>query len=149
MVIAERIKIIYIPMLVLGVFGVLVAILANNSLQLAVLIGVWVLSIVLLLIALWGLLSQTKAIEKKDDCLVINYLFSKKVIPLDKIENVSMTERGEYYNRKKSVTSDVAFFSDMRRLCINYKENDLICHSYVIVKNASAAKCSIDSMIKK
>ena len=149
MVIAERIKIIYIPMLVLGVFGTVIAIFANNSLQLAVLVGVWVLSIVLLLFALWGLLSPTNAIEKKDDCLVINYLFRKKVIPFDKIENVSMTERGEYYNRKNSVTSDIAFFSDMRRLCINYKENDLICHSYVIVKNASAAKCSIDSMIKK
>lgn len=149
MVVAERIKIVYIPMLVLGLFGAGIAIFANKSLHLAVLVGVWVLSVVLLSVALWGVLSPTKAIEKKDDCLVVNYLFRKKVIPLDKIENVSMTERGEYYNRKNSVTSDMAFFSDMRRLCINYKENDVLCHSYVIVKNASAAKCSIDSLTKK
>lgn len=149
MVVAERIKIVYIPMLVLGVIGAGIAIFANNSLHLAVLVGVWVLSIVLLSVALWGLLSPTKAIEKKDDCLVINYLFRKKVISFDKIENVSMTERGEYYKRKNSATSDIVFFSDIRRLCINYKENDVICHSYVIVKNALAAKCSIDSLLKE
>ena len=60
-----------------------------------------------------------------------------------------MTERGEYYNRKNSVISDIAFFGDMRRLCINYKENDVFRHSYIIVRNASAVKCSIDGLTKK
>lgn len=146
MVIAERNKIIFLPALILGVFGIVIAILSNNSLLRAVL---WVLSIVFVLIAILGLLSPTKAIEKKDDCLVINYLFRKKVIPLDKIENVSMTEKGRYYNRENSIASDIAYFSDMRRLCINYKENDILCHSYVVVKDASAVKCSIDGLTKK
>ncbi len=146
MVIAERNKIIFLPALILGVFGIVIAILSNNSLLRAVL---WVLSIAFVLIAILGLLSPTKAIEKKDDCLVINYLFRKKVIPLDKIENVSMTEKGRYYNRENSIASDIAYFSDMRRLCINYKENDILCHSYVVVKDASAVKCSIDGLTKK
>lgn len=149
MVIAERSKVYFIPMLVLGLSGTVLAILFSNSLSGVHLVLLWILSIAMLLFALFGLLSPTTAIEKNDDCLVVNYLFRKKIIPLDKIENVSVTERGEYYNRDSSISDDIAFFSDMRRLYINYKENDILRHTCVVVKNASAVKCSIDSLIKK
>lgn len=149
MVIAERSKIVSLLALILGILGTITAIASNNSVHLVFLVLLWVISITLLLIASLGLLSPINAIETKDDCLIINYISCKKVIPLDKIENVTMTERGEYSGRKNSLASDIIFFSDMRRLCINYKENGIFCHSYVVVKNASAAKYTIDSLIKK
>ena len=150
MVIAERSKKYYIPSLILGTIGIIVAIWATvspDTLPRASLIIIWIVTIVLLLIALYGFLLPRKAIVKSGDRLIINYLFRKKVIPLDTIENVSITERGEYYNRKHSVSSDIAFFKDMRRLTVNYKENNILCHSSVFIKNASSVKCSIDSII--
>ena len=150
MVIAERSKKYYIPLLILGIIGIIAAIWATvspDTLPRASLILSWIISIVSLLIALYGLLSPRKAIVKSGDYLIINYLFCKKVIQLDTIENVSTTERGEYYNRKHSVSSDIAFFKDMRILTVNHKENNILCHSSVFIKNASAVKCSIDSII--
>ncbi len=32
---------------------------------------------------------------------------------------------------------------------MKYEENEVLCHSYVIIGNASAVKCSIDSLAKK
>ena len=150
MVIAERSKKYFIPSLTLGIIGIIAAILATvspDTLPRASLIIIWIVSIILLLTTLYGFLLPRKAIVKSGDHLIINYLFLKKVIPLDTIENVSITERGEYYNRNNSVSSDIAFFKDMRRLTVNHKENNILCHSSVFIKNASAVKCSIDSII--
>ena len=72
MVIAERSKVYFIPMLVLGLSGTVLAILFSNSLSGVHLVLLWILSIAMLLFALFGLLSPTTAIEKNDDCLVVN-----------------------------------------------------------------------------
>lgn len=147
MVIAERNKKIYIPVLILGAGGIVLAILASESFTTLSLVTIWIINVVLSIIAIYGILIPKEAIVKNKDCFIINYLFFRRVIPIDKIESVIITERGEFYHRNDSIISVISFFSDMRRLTINYKENDILCHSSVLVKNATAVKCSIDTLI--
>lgn len=147
MVIAERNKKIYIPVLILGAGGIVLAILASESFTTLSLVIIWIINVVLSIIAIYGILIPKEAIVKNKDCFIINYLFFRRVIPIDKIESVIITERGEFYHRNDSIISVISFFSDMRRLTINYKENDILCHSSVLVKNATAVKCSIDTLI--
>lgn len=147
MVIAERNKKYYIPSLILSVGAIVTAILTTGRLSIFYSVAIWVCAVFLCIVALYGFLVPDKAIVKDNDNLIVNYLFKKKIIPLGMIDNVAVTERGEYYNRKSSVTSDIAYFNDMRRLTINYKENGILRHASVFVKDASAAKCSIDGML--
>ena len=148
-VIAERNKKYYIPSLILSVGAIVTAILTTGRLFIFYSVAIWVCAVFLCLFTMYGFLVPGKAIVKDNDNLIVNYLFKKKIIPLGMIDNVAVTERGEYYNRKSSVTSDIAYFNDMRRLTINYKENGILRHASVFVKNASAAKCSIDGMLEK
>ena len=147
MVIAERNKKYYIPSLILSVGAIVTAILTTGRLSIFYSVAIWVCAVFLCLFTMYGFLVPGKAIVKDNDNLIVNYLFKKKIIPLSMIDNVAVTERGEYYNRKSSVTSDIAYFNDMRRLTINYKENGILRHASVFVKDASAAKCSIDGML--
>lgn len=149
MVIAERNKKYYIPSLILGVGAIVAAILTTGRLSIFYSVAIWVCAVFLCLFTMYGFLVPGKAIVKDNDKLIVNYLFKKKIIPLSMIDNVAVTERGEYYNRKSSVTSDIAYFNDMRRLTINYKENGILRHASVFVKDASAAKCSIDGMFDR
>ena len=148
MVIAERNKKYYIPDLIAGVVGLVTAILTTGRLFIFYSVAMYGGAVFLCIVALYGFLVPGKAIVKDNDNLIVNYLFKKKIIPLGMIDNVAVTERGEYYNRKSSVTSDIAYFSDMRRLTINYKENGILRHASVLIKNALAAKCSIDGMLE-
>ncbi len=149
MVIAERNKKYYIPSLILSVGAIVTAILTTGRLSIFYSVAIWVCAVFLCLFTMYGFLVPGKAIVKDNDKLIVNYLFKKKIIPLSMIDNVAVTERGEYYNRKSSVTSDIAYFNDMRRLTINYKENGILRHASVFVKDASAAKCSIDGMFDR
>lgn len=149
MVIAERNKKYYIPSLILSVGAIVTAILTTGRLSIFYSVAIWVCAVFLCLFTMYGFLVPGKAIVKDNNNLIVNYLFKKKIIPLGMIDNVAVTERGEYYNRKSSVTSDIAYFNDMRRLTINYKENGILRHASVFIKNASAAKCSIDGMLEK
>ena len=149
MIIAERSKKCYIPFFILSVGALVTAILTTGKASIFYSVAIWVCAVFLCLSTLYGFLVPSKAIVKDNDNLIVNYLFKKKIIPLSTIDNVAVTERGEYYNRKRSVTSDIAYFNDMRRLTINYKENGILCHASVVVKDASAAKCSIDGMLTK
>ena len=149
MVIAERNKKFYIPSLILSVGAIVTAILTTGRLSIFYSVAIYGVAVFLCLFTMYGFLVPGKAIVKDNDNLIVNYLFKKQIIPLGMIDNVAVTERGEYYNRKSSVTSDIAYFNDMRRLKINYKENGILRHASVLVKDASAAKCSIDGMLEK
>ena len=149
MVIAERNKKFYIPSLILSVGAIVTAILTTGRLSIFYSVAIYGVAVFLCLFTMYGFLVPGKAIVKDNDNLIVNYLFKKQIIPLGMIDNVAVTERGEYYNRKSSVTSDIAYFNDMRRLTINYKENGILRHASVLVKDASAAKCSIDGMLEK
>lgn len=154
-VIAERSKILHIPTFILSLVGVICCLIfiiepdESKSISLGVFILLLITSIALLLLSLYGFLNPKDAIIKNGNCLIIKYFFCKIIISIDKIENVSITERGEYYNRESTITSDIEYFNDIRRLTINYKENGVLCHKTVFVKNASAVKCSIDSLLDK
>ena len=149
MIIAERHKKYYIPSLILSVGAIVTAILTTGKMSIFYSVAIWVCAVFLCLFTMYGFLVPGKAIVKDSDNLIVNYLFKKKIIPLSMIDNVAVTERGEYCNRKNSVASDIAYFNDMRRLTINYKENGILRHASVFVKDASAAKCSIDGMLEK
>lgn len=148
MVIAERNKIICIFPLFISLLMAFVCICFKVEIEAKFIVAL-IFGIISLPFGLYSLLSPKNAIILENDSLIVNYLFYKKKILIDDIEYVSTNELGEYYNRRSSISSDVIYFTDTRRLFITYNIDGIKRHLSVFVKNASAVKVSIDSLVKK
>ena len=146
MVLGERSKKMFIVYLVVGVAALVVAPLTHSPEKVTRTVVIAILGVVMLLFGVYGMILPKNAIVKDAENIVMRRLFTKKIIPVSSITKVWAAEAGGYSNN--GGLSGIGTFGNMHKFTVCYKINGKSLEASVFIKDGSAAKTAVDSLLE-